>query len=334
MRKFLLLFVVMFGLFLGVMGCGKTSSHRQTSLAQWMQPSSTLKVLSTTTIIDDLVGRVGQQYITHRALIQGQLDPHSYELVKGDDEIMSSADVIFYNGLELEHGASLRYHLKMHIGAHSLGDFLAEKKPTSLISFQGQLDPHIWMDVGLFSEVITLIVETLSQKDPTHAMQFKNNGDLLKKEMLALDHSIDHLIKEIPKEKRYLITSHDAFFYFTRRYLAEEDEMQNSAWKGRFVAPEGLAPDGQISPKDIQYIIEYAMKHGVKIIFPESNLNQDAIKKVVSILNQKGMKASLAQEVLYGDAMGDQGSNADSYLKMMQHNAEVIALYLKGESHG
>jgi ABC-type Zn uptake system ZnuABC Zn-binding protein ZnuA len=46
------------------------------------------------------------------------------------------------------------------------------------------------------------------------------------------------------------------------------------------------------------------------------------------------MKASLAQEVLYGDAMGDQGSNADSYLKMMQHNAEVIALYLKGESHG
>jgi len=67
------------------------------------------------------------------------------------------------------------------------------------------------------------------------------------------------------------------------------------------------------------------------VMFSESNLSQDALKKVVSVLYQKGINSCLAEEPLYGDAMGDQGSNADSYLNMMQHNADVIALHLSGK---
>jgi manganese/zinc/iron transport system substrate-binding protein len=331
MKKLIMIFL----LCLLAFGCAKSNhKNKGQALCEWMEPNQKIKVLSTTAVIDDLVSRIGKEHITHRALIEGQLDPHSYELVKGDNEIISSADIIFYNGLELEHGASLKYQLAKHSGAYSLGDILAEKSPESLIFFEGQVDPHIWMDIRLFSKLIDPIIEVLSKEDPEHAEEFKNNGELLRVEMISLDKDIDDKIKNIPKEERYLITSHDAFFYFARRYLAETSEIENAHWKTRFAAPEGLAPDGQISPKDIQFIIEYAMAHGVKVIFPESNLNQDALKKIVSVLNQKGEKTLLAKEILYGDAMGDKGSNADTYLKMMEHNANVIVLYLTGEIHG
>lgn len=331
MKKIILVFLLCFTVFACTKGNKKV---KENALYEWMGSSKKLKVLSTTAVIDDLVSQIGQEYISHRALIKGQLDPHSYELVKGDNEIISCADVIFYNGLELEHGASLKYHLKVHSEAHSLGETLSQSQKDSLIFSEGQVDPHIWMDIRLFSHVINPIVKVLSERDPEHAEEFKQNGIHLQEKMLLLDEAIEHKMKEIPKNQRYLITSHDAFFYFARRYLAEASEVENASWKKRFAAPEGLAPDGQISPKDIQVIIEYAMAHDVKVIFPESNLNKDALKKIVSVLNQKGVEACLAKEILYGDAMGDKGSDADSYLKMMKHNADVIVLYLKGEISG
>lgn len=336
MKKIILLCLLCFGVFACTTGnrTKKERSLRGSSLYEWMTPSKQLKVLSTTAMIDDLVGKIGGEHITNRVLIKGQLDPHSYELVKGDNEIISCADIIFYNGLELEHGASLKYHLTTHLQAYSLGEALANKEKSLLLFSEGQVDPHIWMDVRLFSDVIEPIVSILSERDPLHAEAFKSNGENLRKEMLLLDAAIEQKMKEVPKDRRYLIASHDAFFYFARRYLAEDSELESSLWKKRFAAPEGLAPDGQISPKDIQAIIEYAIDHNVKVIFPESNLNKDALKKIVSVLNQKGVEAILAKETLYGDAMGDKGSDADSYLKMMEHNANIIAIYLKGAVNG
>lgn len=321
------------GLTLIVMGCTQPSGHKQPSfLDEWMQPTKELKVLSTTAMIDNIVGEIGQEHIYHMALIQGQLDPHSYELVKGDNEKIASADLIFYNGLELEHGASLKYSLTAHPKAYSLGEVLSQ---TETLIFEGeQVDPHVWMDVRLFSSIIEPIVKKLSEQDPSHAQVFQHNGEVLRQKMLQLDAAIYRKMQSIPKERRYLITSHDAFFYFARRYLADQSELENALWRGRFAAPEGLAPDGQISPKDIQQIIQYAAEYEVQVIFSESNLNQDALRKIISVLNQKGIRAFLAPQPLYGDAMGDQGSSADTYLRMMEHNASVIEAGLKGGIHG
>lgn len=316
-------------------GCTQSTERKKPSfLDEWMTPSKKIKVLSTTAIIDNLVGEIGEQHISHMALIKGQLDPHSYELVKGDNEKIACADLIFYNGLELEHGASLKHQLGAHTNAYSLGESLVKRAKESLICSEAQIDPHIWMDIRLFSQVIDPIVQHLSECDPEHAELFKHNGERLRKKMLELDADIYRRMQSIPIQHRYLITSHDAFFYFARRYLADETEVQERHWRERFTAPEGLAPDGQISPKDIQAIIEYAADHGVKAIFSESNLNQDALKKIVSILNAKGLQVRLATQSLYGDAMGDSGSTGSSYLNMMKHNALVIETWLKGEENG
>src|SRR5262245_59697529 len=86
--------------------------NSQVSIQTWMQQTGKLKVLSTIAMIDDLVKQVGGEYIDRMTLIKGELNPHSYQLVKGDDEKLAFADIIFFNGLGLEHGPSLQHYLE------------------------------------------------------------------------------------------------------------------------------------------------------------------------------------------------------------------------------
>lgn len=309
--------------------CGKPSQKRSMLAKEWMLSTDKLKVLSTTAMVDDLVGKIGGDKVMHMPLIQGNLDPHSYELVKGDHEKIQSADVVFFNGLDLEHGASLKFLLENSDKSVSLGNHLKVVAREKLIDVDTHIDPHVWMDVSLFSQCIDPIVEELSRKDPEHAMEFRKRGDALREAMLTLDQDIYQMLQSIPENNRYLIASHDAFFYFTRRYLANPHETEMSEWKQRFSAPEGLAPDGQISTQDIQKIINHALKHHILVVFPESNVNRDGVKKIVGVLNKKGLNTRLATECLYGDAMGEQGSGAESYLEMMLHNAKTISKYLE-----
>jgi manganese/zinc/iron transport system substrate-binding protein len=133
----------------------------------------------------------------------------------------------------------------------------------------------------------------------------------------------------IPMNKRYLVTSHDAFNYFTRAYLATPAERLDGSWNKRFAAPEGLSPDGQLSAKDIQSILAYITAHHVKVIFPESNVSTDSLKKVVDAAEQKNLPVTLSDQSLYADSMGPPGSSGDTYLKMVQHNIDVVVKHLK-----
>ncbi len=200
-----------------------------------MEQNGRVKVLSTTAMIDDLVGQIGQDRIDHVSLINGEIDPHSYELVKGDEEKFLNANLVFYNGLGLEHGASLQYHLQKHPSAFGVGNILYKKHPELILSKNGQIDPHVWMDITMWIEVIDPIVDSLSQVDPQGASGYKQNGEHLKQEMLKVHRVISDKIAAIPPEKRYLVTSHDAFHYFSRQYLGSDTL--------RCTAPEGLAPD-------------------------------------------------------------------------------------------
>ncbi len=127
-------------------------------------------------------------------------------------------------------------------------------------------------------------------------------------------------IQKIPTEKRYLVTSHDAFHYFTRSYLADPGE---TSWTERFAAPEGLAPEGQLNPRDIQKIIDYMRMKGVSVVFPESNVSRDSIRKIATAGKELGIEIRVCSEPLYGDAM-----SGLSYIEMMNRNADTITKYL------
>lgn len=312
--------------------CVACTSNSQSQLRREFSPAdSRIKVLCTTGMVRDLVSCVGQHHVDTLTLIKEDLDPHTYELIKGDDEKFLSADLVFYNGLGLEHSPNIYRHLKEHAHSFSIGDFIREKHSDEIISVDGQLDPHIWMDISLWKHGIDLIVQELSNQDPEHRDFYQEQGLKLHEEMKQTHDKIYALLQEIPEKQRYLVTCHDAFNYFTRSYLATPDELKKESWKERCKSPEGLSPDSQLSMSDIQDVVTHLQKHNIEVIFPESNVNLDSVKKIREVTNKLGRRLFIAPFHLYADSMGKKGEGQDTYLKMLYYNAEVIAKCLKSK---
>ncbi len=321
--------LALFLLSLFLIGCSDQHQKRMLRFKKWVEPNGKLKVLSTTGMIDDLVRRIGQDHIDTIVLIEGELDPHSYQLVKGDDEKLAHADIIFYNGLGLEHGPSLHSYLANHRQAIPLGDQLDKQFKNQVIYVNGQKDPHIWMDISLWSKTVPILVQTLSSSDPTHVKEYEKNGLVLLEEMANTDRLVKETMHKVPQESRFLVTSHDAFNYFARAYLSEPGEVESGDWVKRFTAPEGLAPESQLSVTHIKEIIEHLKKYQIKQIFPESNVSRDSIRKIVNAGKEQGLDVQIACCALYGDAMGPEGSEGDSYLKMLLYNAKILSENMK-----
>lgn len=320
MKKILLIFLACF-----CCACTKKGQN------VYMEPNGKTKVLSSVGMIDDLVGFVGGKEIDHVSLIQGEIDPHSYELVKGDGEKIMHADVVFFIGLGLEHGASIQKQFQAHPCAVPLGDTVFERNKEKFVYVEEQVDPHIWMDISLFVEVVDPIVDTLGKADPDHAALFAKRGKKLKERMVAKDRELCFLMQKIPDEKRFLVTSHDAFHYFTKKYLAHPSEKD---WDKRIIAPEGLAPDGQMGVQDIKAVADFLCEHDIHVVFPESNINQDSLKKIVAICQEKGLHVKMAAVPLYGDTMGRKGAEVASYLDMIEHNVHTLIQNLGQQDYG
>jgi manganese/zinc/iron transport system substrate-binding protein len=295
-----------------------------------MYPSGKLKVLCTTAMCADLVAAVGGDQVDCLTLIQGESDPHSYQLVKGDDEKFARADIIFYSGLGLEHGPSLSHMLENNSRAHALGEYIRSIHPDEILFVDNTVDPHIWMDVGLWKESITYIADVLSKVRPFKAEDFRARAAKELENYTQADAEIRAILQSIPESLRYLVTTHDAFNYFSRAYLCERgenirDESVTQCWKERSQAPEGLAPDSQLSTADIKRLVDHIVKYRIKVVFAESNVNRDSLKKLVDSVGSKGHQVLIATKPLYADSLGEKGGPAGTYINMMRYNAETIS---------
>lgn len=311
-------FLALFGFF----SCSTNPEKRAPSkLEMWMEKNGKIKVLATTPIIEDLARRLGGNEIDVISLIEGDIDPHSYEIVKGDGEKIAYAQIIFANGLSLEHSASMSHQFKAHPNVIFLGDEVLKMHPQEMIFIDKQVDPHIWMDPLLWKACIDPIINGLKEIDRNHNSYYDERATETKLAFDAAHQNIVQIISQIPPERRYLVTSHDAFNYFTRRYLA----LNHTNWKDHALAIQGLAPDEQISPLEIAAVVNYVFEHKIPVLFPERNLSRDSLTKVIDICRQKGVKVHLAEDVLYGDTMG-----GNHYFEMLIHNANVMCSNLGG----
>lgn len=312
MKKLLLFLSIAY--FLTVLICGCNTIQNPSLVTQ-----GKCKVIATTAMIADLVREMGGEHIEVMILIPPALDPHSYELVKGDDEKVAQAELFFYNGLGLEHGISLRRHIKHHEErAICVTSFLLENAPERLLKVDGLFDPHVWMDISLWSTTLHPICEALSKKIPEHAEYFLQKKEEMQRVMEAADHAAYKKLQGLPSHKRFLVTSHDAFNYFTKRYLRE---LHEEDWAKRCKAPEGLAPEAELCSVDLLRVLSYIEEYGVHVLFTESNLNAQGVRKLLDAGNKRGLDLTLAKKSLYADSMG----SANSYLEMVQHNVDVIA---------
>ena len=307
---------------------GSASSDEKARAArtdQWMEASDKVKILTTTAMIQQLVDMVGQERVDCLSLITGAIDPHRYELVKGDREKIDRADAIICNGSGLECGASLRAALEKEQEVLFLGEAIFSQHPDQAVWIEGVIDPHIWMDAELFSLGVDPIVALLTRKDPAGAAVYRRQGDEAQAALKAFSRRMSEKMKRVPQEKRFLITSHDAFNYFTRKYLAEPGEKE---WAQRTLAPEGLVPEGQLSVLDLQRVCDFLCSHQLGVVFSESNMSQSALKKVIAICHEQGLEVKLADAPLYGDAMGDSGEESGAYFRMVEHNVDTLVSHL------
>ena len=278
------------------------------------------EILSTTVMIDSLVKEIVKEEFTCQLLMEGEVDPHSYQIRKGDKEKIQRADLIFGNGLSLEHNPSLVYQLQQQKTIF-VGDKLLKSHPELIISKEKEVDPHIWMDLNLMCYVVDEITLAICKIDPDNQEKYTQNSENLKAKMKALDQKILQLMGTIPDENRYLVSSHDAFNYFVRRYFNADKE-------DRLFSMQGLSPEAEISLKRIGMVTSFIRKHNISAIFYESNLPKDALNKVIEICKGFNVQVSICKEPLYGDTLGGM-----TYLEMMEHNAEVIAKNLKKEKN-
>lgn len=295
---------------------------------KWLQEPRGMRVLCSTQMIQALVEEIGGEHVDTLALVYGELDPHSYQLVKGDDEKISRATLIFCNGLGLEHGPSLQTALKQHPRTVYLADELQSIDPKNIIYHDANPDPHIWLDVGLFSKLCPLITEHLSNADPQHSHDYVERGKRVEKQLQDLDKDLKKRFLLVDEIRRYLVTSHEAFYYFTRAYLASLGERDLPLWRQRFCAPEGLAPESQISLKRIWEVIRYIKDHDAHAIFLEVNVNSDAVYKIREVLQAERYELNIPSVPLYSDSMPhvtqDRTTVYDCYIHMVKSNADII----------
>ncbi|AGJ64422.1 ABC transporter substrate-binding protein [Chlamydia trachomatis] len=288
------------------------------------QPADeSIYVLSMNRMICDCVSRITGDRVKNIVLIDGAIDPHSYEMVKGDEDRMAMSQLIFCNGLGLEHSASLRKHLEGNPKVVDLGQRLLNKNCFDLLSEEGFPDPHIWTDMRVWGAAVKEMAAALIQQFPQYEEDFQKNADQILSEMEELDRWAVRSLSTIPEKNRYLVTGHNAFSYFTRRYLSSDAERVSGEWRSRCISPEGLSPEAQISIRDIMRVVEYISANDVEVVFLEDTLNQDALRKIVSC-SKSGQKIRLAKSPLYSDNV------CDNYFSTFQHNVRTITEELGG----
>ncbi|PCI75933.1 ABC transporter substrate-binding protein [Candidatus Aerophobetes bacterium] len=309
---FVALFVLLF------CACSKHSVEQKKTV-------SSNSIVCTTEILEDVVAQIAGDAFEVSALIQGNMDPHSYELVKGEVEKLEQARLIFSNGLGLEHGSSLAYFLHKSEKNVVLGQKVLERSGQDFIHIDGGIDPHFWMDVSLFAQVIDPIVEQLTLLDSENELEFIQRGELLAQKFRDIDQECMLIMEQIPQHARFLVTSHDAFNYFVRRYLASGD----LKWDSRVMAPQGLAPEAEISLLDIKKVCDFMHENKVHVLFSENNISEQAHRKIKEICGKNGHKARIATAPLFGDTIDKKHSQASSYFGMMLYNAHLITAELQ-----
>ncbi len=265
-------------------------------------------VVATSTIIADLTKNIGGDEIDLTSILQPGADPHVYEPVPKDSIYLEEAELILYNGYNLEPGL-----IKLIKAAGVKADKLAVGEVVKPLQLDkgGKTtvpDPHIWGDAENAIKMAIAIRDALIKLSPEDKEKFTENAEELIDKLKELDNSITQQIATIPKERRKLITTHDAFQYYGRAY--------DIPIAGTLI---GISTEEQPSAQTVKQLVEEVKRTGVKAIFAETTINPALIKTVAQEANVK-----LAPRELYSDSIGAPGSEGDSYIKMMQSNTQAI----------
>lgn len=279
-----------------------------------------LNVVATTSVIGDVVSRIGEQAIDLTVLMKPGQDPHSYEPSAGDLTTAAGADVIFVNGWELEEGLVQRLQSiaegvpQIPVSANIQPLRFGSPNEPALGGGpmdEARIDPHTWMDPHNGMQWAINIREVLSALDPANAEHYQSNFTAFEGELRQLISDFDRVVATLPLERRRLVTNHDALGYFARAY--------------QFKLVGTILPGGgtlaEPSARELADLVAAMESEDVCVVFAETSSNQD----LAQVLAKEVQGCPQVRvETLYTGALGTPGTGADSYIGMMRFNVETI----------
>jgi manganese/zinc/iron transport system substrate-binding protein len=280
----------------------------------------TIRVVTTTGMIADVVKNVGGDRVSVEALMGPGVDPHLYKASEGDVIRLQEADVIFYNGLHLEAQMGKVLERLNEFGKRTVA--VTDKIDRSLLespaAFAGNYDPHVWFDVTMWMKTVEQVKETLIEMDPAHTDEYEANAEAYLKELEALNQYVLDQAGTIPADQRVLITAHDAFNYFGRAYGFDVRGLQ------------GISTEAQAGTADVQELASFIAEKQIPAIFVESSVPQRNVEAVQAAVQAKGFDVQIGGS-LYSDAMGTAGTPEGTYIGMVRHNIDTIVKALSGD---
>jgi manganese/zinc/iron transport system substrate-binding protein len=269
-------------------------------------------------MVADAVKNVGGEYVEVTALMGPGVDPHLYKATAGDNARLAGADMVFYNGLLLEGKMTEVLEALAEKGkpVRAVADRIDKKLLLQPPGFEGHYDPHIWFDVRLWIQAVEAVREGLCDFDSAHAADYRRAAMEYLAELKVLHEWCKHRAGELSKEKRVLITSHDAYNYFGRAYGFE------------VIGVQGISTEEQATSRGIVDLSNLIRQRKVKAIFTESSVSPKAIQAIVANCRNAGWQVEEGGKI-FSDAMDEPGKPAGSYIGMVQHNMNTIVNALK-----
>jgi manganese/zinc/iron transport system substrate-binding protein len=276
-----------------------------------------LEIVCSTSIIRDCVQEIVGDSIHVKSLMGPGIDPHSYNPRPSDISLLNNATVVIYNGLHLEGKmAQLFEELGKRKTVLSVASGISRDKLIVTDPKTGITDPHIWFDTKIWLDGLEQIVKDLSEAYPKYKKRFETNFRSYRRKVEQEQQELREALKVIPEQQRVLITSHDAFHYFSRCFDLKVRALQ------------GISTTQEPGVQDVVNLVNYIVEHNVKALFVEHSVSPKAIRTVIESCQRKGHRVRVGG-TLYSDALGDANSSGRTYLLMLEHNVNTLIKGLK-----
>ncbi|GAK11752.1 metal ABC transporter solute-binding protein, Zn/Mn family [Geomicrobium sp. JCM 19039] len=276
-----------------------------------------IQVVSTIGQLDDAVTNIGGDLVDNHALMGPGIDPHMYNASQGDVQLLDDADIVFYNGLNLEANMEdILEQMGQGKPVYAVGNNVPEDMIKADEEEQNMPDPHIWFDIDLWSYAVEEVRDGLIELDPDNEDVYTENAETYLSELTEVQEWAYSEIEQIEQDQRVLVTAHDAFQYF------------GDAFDFDVLGLQGISTEAEYGLSDVQRIIDEMIERDITAVFGETSVSDSAIEAVIQGAGQQGHDVEHGGE-LYSDAMGEEGTEEGTYIGMYRANVSQVVDALK-----
>lgn len=295
---------------IGMAGCRQ--GEKSLSAAKTFSGDRPIKVTVTVGMVADIVREIGGEHVEVTQLMGSGVDPHLKKATRDDTQALIDADIVFYNGLMLEGKMAetlknISHKVHSIAAAEALPEGTLKTDPTQ----HGHPDPHVWMNVAMWSQVAQHIGDEFARFDPERKSDYVEATAKLRAKLDRLHQYGVQVIGCIPVQQRVLVTSHDAFRYFGEAYSIEVESLQ------------GISTESEATLERMLELKDLLVEKKITAVFRESSVPEKAIEALIRGAADRNHDVRIADS-LYSDAMGAEGHEA-TYIGMMDHNFTTIA---------